>query len=255
VGASAAVSSALFHADWANLYSKILVYARPGQDGWPELGLRREAVIWSYFADGADAELWAAYSLPMHRRDLDERKADRVIALAGSKRPIEPTLPAGYACAVATAADAPEIADLMARTFTDYPVPFSAGRIAAAIEARSSHFRVVRFPYGGIVACAAAEMQACRRAARITDCATREDQRRKGLMTCLVRALERDLVAKFGIHAVFSIARACEPGINCCLAKLGYRYTGRLVNHSCMPNGQESMNVWCRELRGAVASL
>jgi hypothetical protein len=34
--------------------------------------------------------------------------------------------------------------------------------------------------------------------------------------------------------------------VNCAFAKLGYKYTGRLVNNCRMPTGWESMNVWCK---------
>jgi putative beta-lysine N-acetyltransferase len=137
----------------------------------------------------------------------------------------------------------------MARTFKDYPTPISPDQISAAIHERTSHFRIVRDSTGALVACASAEIHHTRRSAELTDCATREDQRGKGLMSYILHALEEDLASDFSITDVYTIARAYEPGMNCSFAKLGYRYTGRLVNNCRMPDGFESMNVWCRNTR------
>ena len=46
VQANSAIAAALRKADGGELYSKVIVYARPGQKGWKEQGLRREAIIW-----------------------------------------------------------------------------------------------------------------------------------------------------------------------------------------------------------------
>jgi hypothetical protein len=66
-------------------------------------------------------------------------------------------------------------------------------------------------------------------------------------MSVILRNLERDLADEFGITDVYTIARANQAGMNCSFAKLGYTYTGRLVNNCRMPEGYESMNVWCRD--------
>ena len=65
-------------------------------------------------------------------------------------------------------------------------------------------------------------------------------------MAYILRQLERALVADFGITDLYTIARADEVGMNCVFSKLGWVYTGRLVNNCRMPNGWESMNIWCR---------
>ncbi|MCA8914919.1 MAG: putative beta-lysine N-acetyltransferase [Planctomycetes bacterium] len=250
--ANSAISDALRTADGGELYSKVIVYARPGQDGWRDSGLRREAIIWGFFGNGDDAELWTRYPLTLRSQDIRQDEGDKVAALAINKEVVEPVLPAGYTCAPASEADATDIAGLMRATFEDYPTPITTEKIAATIRDRTSHFRVVRDPDAALVACASAEIHHTRRSAELTDCATRQDQRGKGLMSRILRALEEDLADEFGITDVYTIARAYEPGMNCSFAKLGYRYTGRLVNNCRMPDGFESMNVWCRNTREPV---
>lgn len=239
------LASCVLSEDPSPLYSKLIVYARPGQSGWDQLGLRREAEIWGFFGNGDNAELWAKYPAPARAKNPAEPKNDEVLELAECKEPAEPLLPAGFTCAPASEADAGEIAALMQRTFPDYPTPITTQLIAENIRARTSHFRLVRDEAGKLAACASAEIHHTRKSAELTDCATEPEQRGKGLMSSILLALEQDLASEFAITDVYTIARANQPGMNCSFAKLGYQYTGRLINNCRMPNGFESMNVWC----------
>lgn len=251
-GVNPAIAAALNAGEDGELYSKVIVYARRGHEGWDQLGLQREAIIRGFFSNGDDAELWTSYPLTLRSQDVRRDEGDKVAALAVKKQPVEPILPVGFTCAPALEDDAADIADLMQKTFQDYPTPISPRGIATAIRDRTSHFRVVRDMEGELVACASAEIHHTRKSAELTDCATRPDQRGKGLMSRILRAIEEDLTDDFGITDVYTIARAYEPGMNCSFAKLGYRYTGRLINNCRMPDGFESMNVWCRNTREPV---
>ncbi len=68
-------------------------------------------------------------------------------------------------------------------------------------------------------------------------------------MARLLFRLELDVFEHCGISDFYTLARACEVSMNCVFAKLGYGYTGRLVNNCRMPTGWESMNVWCKRMR------
>ena len=85
----------------------------------------------------------------------------------------------------------------------------------------------------------------------MTDCATRPDQRGGGHMAYLLHRLAQDVRKERGITDLYTLARADEVGMNCVFGKLGYVYTGRLVNNCRMPNGWESMNVWCKSTAGS----
>ena len=58
---------------------------------------------------------------------------------------------------------------------------------------------------------------------------------------------ENDIADLYGITDLYTLARADEIGMNCVFRKLGYDFCGRLVNNCRMPNGWESMNVWCKQ--------
>lgn len=231
--------------------SKVAVYALPGDDlEWEELGLAREGVIQGFFAGGVDAVIWAGYSDPKRARPSDKGEIERIIRAARKKAPANPAFPAGYACQVATAREAPEIGALLRETFEDYPTPVDDATVERLIKTGASRFRIVRAPDGKVAAVASAEIDGRRSSAEMTDCATAPAHRGKGLMAALLAELARDLTLSVGITDVYSLCRAGEPGINCVLGKLGYTYTGTLVNNCKMPDGWESMNVWCKALKG-----
>jgi beta-lysine N6-acetyltransferase len=253
VKASEELASCLAAEAANELYSKIIIYARSHIEGWQDFGLRQEAVIRGFFGNGDDAALWTKYTAPPRAYDPQASTHDKVLRIAQQKRPARPALPQGYTCAPANPADAAEIAALMSAVFPDYPTPLTAEHLTSGMAARTSHFRMVRDADGRLVACASAEIHHTRRSAELTDCATLAEERGKGLMSVILRGLERDLARDFGITDVYTIARAGEVGMNCSFAKLGYRYTGRLVNNCRMPEGWESMNVWCRNTNGEAA--
>jgi beta-lysine N6-acetyltransferase len=233
-----------------DLASKITVYAPPGDDRkWRDIGFQKEAVIQGFF-EGSDAHLWAAYT--NDERELSPREdAHRAtVQLALSKPLVEtPVLLPGFESDSAQPNDSSEIAALLDQTFEDYPTPIDQDIIAEQIANQDNFFRVVRDGDGEVAAVASAELDHLRMSAEMTDCATRPDQRGKGLMAFILRTLEHDIGVRYGIRDLYTIARADEVGMNCVFSKLGYDFHGRLINNCRMPNGWESMNVWCRNTR------
>ncbi len=234
------------------VFTKITAYARPGnREPWIEEGWREEGTIRGYFSDGADAVLWARYTDPARTEEPRADEHRRAVEAARAKEPAAPRLPEGYRSEPARPGDAPEIAELMGSVFPDYPTSLAPDHLARLIASGSNRFRWVRDGSGRMVAVASAEIDRARRNAEMTDCATRPSERGRGLMVWILRALERDLAGEEGITDLYTLARADEVGMNCAFAKLGYDYTGRLVNNCRMPNGWESMNVWCRTASAA----
>jgi len=227
--------------------SKITVYAPPGDEkNWENIGFKREAVIKKFFRD-EDAHLWAAYTSQEREVAPKDELHEAGVQIALAKQPLhDPSLAEGYSSEIAVPSQSPEIASLLDETFADYPTPIDAEIIARQIHNEDNLFRVVRDPEGGVAAVASAELDHNHKSAEMTDCATRPDQRGRGLMAYLLRVLERDVDERFVIDDLYTIARADEVGMNCVFSKLGYEYNGRLINNCRMPNGWESMNVWCR---------
>lgn len=248
-GLTASDLSGLEHAGGEEeVASKVTAYAPAGQPGsWQALGFRHEGCIRGYFEDGTDAHLWAAYTEQDRQLDTRRDEHDAGVRIARAKPALDdPTLPQGYTCHEGQTAHAGEIAALLQQTFADYPTPIREEVVAGQIRRHTNHFRLVRDGAGEVAAVASAEMDHRCRSAEMTDCATRTDQRGRGLMAHLLWRLEQDVAQAFSITDLYTLARADEVGMNCVFSKLGYVYSGRLVNNCRMPNGWESMNVWCK---------
>ena len=164
--------------DCADLYTKLIVYARPGGErSWTVAGYQREGSLAGFFDDGEAAHIWAAFGEESRADAPRDDEHDEIVRVAAAKPVARPVPAAGFASHRADPALAEPIADLMQATFTDYPSPITTDVIAGQIESGSHVFRCMVDEGGEIVASASAEIDHRRRNAEMTDCATRPDQR------------------------------------------------------------------------------
>lgn len=235
-----------------DLYTKLTVYSRSDDEAaWVAAGWLYEGAILGFFRDGAPAHLWAMYGDEARSDAPRDAEHDAIVETAAAKEPVTPSLASGSFCHRADAAGAGAVAAIMGEVFPDYPTPITRGIIAEQIASGANIFRFIVGEDGRLAASASAEIDHARRCAELTDCATRPEERGRGHMAYLLHRLARDLEQEQGITDLYTLARADEPGMNCVFGKLGFRYTGRLINNCRMPNGWESMNIWCRG-RGAA---
>lgn len=230
--------------------SKIICYARPGVSAdWARQGFRHEGVIRGYFRDRTDAHLWTCYPNLTRSLELERPVHEEALRVAlGRPRLDSSRLPAGYSTRRATESDAPQLSALLQATFPVYPSPLDSGHLARLIRERANLFRLVLHESGELAAAASAELDHEQLSAEMTDCATDPAHRGKGLMARLLWRLELDVAEDYRVRDLYTLARAAEVPMNCVFSKLGYRYTGRLINNCRMPNGWESVNVWCKQL-------
>lgn len=150
---------------------------------------------------------------------------------------------------MATEEDAKGISAVLSKVFPVYPVPTSAEYIKKVLQSGETVFAVIqRKEDGKIISVASAEITSAKRCAEISDCATLEEYKGHNLMCFLFIALE-ELLVKKDIPFLFSLTRAISPSMNITTAKLGYRYTGRLINNCIISTGLEDMNVWVKPLK------
>lgn len=226
--------------------TKGIVYSKSGQKTpFETLGFNHEAVVDGFFADGSDAHLYSCFLDAQRGRQNPNERVHECLRLAQDKEAAAFEIPAAMTARRAMSNDAQALHEFLARHFDDYPTPIDANYLANEMQRQETYFRVCMYN-GEIVASASAEIDHENKNAEISDCATRSDVRGKGIVSALVQQIERDVNALFGITDFYSLARAGEIGMNCAFAKCGYTYKGRLVNNCRMPNGWESIHVWCR---------
>lgn len=227
---------------------KVTAYARAGhRQQWEASGFRLEGSIRGFFRDGSDASLWAAYPQPHRGVERDQHLHEACLELALSKQLLRETkLPDGYTSELVEAGQSGEAAALLRQVFPVYPTGLSNEHIEKLIRSGSNVFRCVRNAAQEMVAVASGEVDLIRKNAEMTDCATRSDQRGRGLMAFILRKLEDDLRNSLEIVDLYTLARAQETGMNCVFRKLGYHFEGRLINNCRISSGWESMHIWCR---------
>lgn len=153
----------------------------------------------------------------------------------------------GFFIRTANLKDAEELAHLYDTVFQTYPMPVhNVEYIKNVIHNNTVFFKVAEHN-NKIVSSASADLNYELLNAEITDCATFQEFREKGLLSELVYHLESSLKEKH-FMTLFSVARAILPGINIVFSKHGYQYTGRQINNSNIMNKLEDMNIWVKRI-------
>ncbi|MDO0822576.1 putative beta-lysine N-acetyltransferase [Desulfosporosinus nitroreducens] len=144
--------------------------------------------------------------------------------------------------------DASELAVLYKTVFETYPTPMNnPDFIADIIKSEKVIFKVAEFE-NNIVSAASADLYQELLHAEITDCATFEHFRGRGLLSELVYHLEQTLRDRNYI-TLFSLSRGLSLGINIVLSKHGYKFTGRLANNCNIMGKFEDMNIWVKTIK------
>ncbi|MFW5750955.1 MAG: GNAT family N-acetyltransferase [Planctomycetota bacterium] len=231
-------------------FSKLTCYVRDAQrEPWTAAGMVHEATITGFYGE-ADCQIWARFLDPERATDHEAENLDAIVATAEERGPKEAPLAEGYSVRTATSDDGPLLAEILAATFCDYPTPIAPDHQTMLITSGRSHFEIATGPDGSVAAVISAELDRENGNAEVSDCATLSAHRGRGLMRHLIRRVEDRVAADHGIRSFYTLARACEPGMNIAFARCGYIYTGRLVNNCRMPEGWESMNAWCKRHDG-----
>lgn len=233
----------------ANGFDKIFLKAT--KDDWQtflSFGYVLEGIMRHYF-HGEDAYVLSKFrsmeriSSPhlIEESDLIER------LMAADRNPDLPPLPDGYRMELAQPEHIPGLVTLYRRVFETYPSPLTHPDFIHHTMCRNILYRVILNADGEIVSAASADMDVKHSNAELTDCATLDTERGKGLMLHLLRRLEDDLRER-RITTGYTLARAMSLGMNRVFYRLGYEYSGRLVNNCDIYGSFEDLNIWVRRL-------
>lgn len=229
-----------------NVFGKIIVIAK--EEDFPDFfthGYKLEGIDESYFSD--------SFGYYLARFIKNDRcltptmiEEDKILDKALTK-PIDyhfAPLQSGYQLRDAVAGDITELRRLYDSVFSSYPFPITDPEYMKKLV-ENNFFKVISNS-GRLVSAASAELNRINMSAEITDCVCLPEFEGQGLMYRLIYSLEQDL-NKAGFKNLYSIARAKSPGINIVLRKLGYKYSGRLVNNCNICGQYEDMNLWTKK--------
>lgn len=146
----------------------------------------------------------------------------------------------------ATTENIPQLVFIYRSIFESYPSPLTNPDYIKSTMDRNVIYKIATHKDEALAA-ASAEINYKYSNAEMTDCATTPKARGKGLMQHILKRLETD-VKKLGIQNVYTMARAKSKGMNKVFFRLGYEYSGRLINNCDIFGNFEDMNIWVKKL-------
>ncbi|MCR8982750.1 putative beta-lysine N-acetyltransferase [Brevibacillus laterosporus] len=230
--------------------TKLIVYARHEDlSAWSTHGFIREGILEGCI-QGQNAHMLRYFVTSERGTPKNEPLADEIMQISLAKQAdssVLKALPDDCSVRWAKLQDAEELANLYQVVFETYPTPMHDPEYVRNTMQANTHYAVVEV--GGRIVCAAsAEVTPNWGSAEMTDCATHPDWLGKGLLQHLFVALEQHM-QEMGIYYLYTITRAHSAAMNVTAAKMGYRYTGRLINNCVISTGFEDMNIWVKPLR------
>ncbi|MDF1579367.1 MAG: putative beta-lysine N-acetyltransferase [Desulfuromonadales bacterium] len=213
-------------------------------------GYRVEARIPNFY-QGCEAGVFLGKYLSSER--AQERRPERVQDVyraacekAGAGTDGQPVIDFDYTIRVAQPADINAMAELYRIVFATYPFPIDdPGYLLETMANNVIYYGVWKDEQ--LLALASAEIDFVAEHAEMTDFATHPAALGHGFATRLLARMEHDLRPR-SIKTSYTIARAYSFGMNITFARLGYKFSGTLINNTDISGGLESMNVWYKPL-------
>jgi len=232
-------------AGYGKIFAKIPEHQK---EPFLEAGFEQEGTIPGFYRSHKSAVFLGYYLDDARAKERKTKLVREVLAIAREKaeQVDRVALPAGLSCRVAAAEDAEAMAGLYRAVFATYPFPIhDPDYLRRTMAENVVYFGV--WEGERLMALSSAEMDVAAGNAEMTDFATHPECRGRGIAQHLLQEME-DEMARRGILALYTIARAYSHGMNITFAKNGYRYGGTLTNNTNISGDLESMNLWYKHL-------
>jgi putative beta-lysine N-acetyltransferase len=234
-----------------NRYTKIFAKIPESYiESFIDAGFKKEAFIPNFY-NGRDKAVFLAKYLSEDRENVDSETQiiiDKNIEIAKAKagKGVDKILPEKYSMRQIPESDVEQLASLYKVVFPTYPFPIHDPEYLKEVMATHVDFFGV---YEGtkLIAASSAEMDKKSLNAEMTDFATDPEYLGQGLALFLLELMDNYMKEK-KFPTVYTIARSMSAGMNITFAKLGYKFTGTLINNTNISGSIESMNVWYKRL-------
>ncbi len=234
-----------------NCYTKIFAKVPQwAKEGFQNNGYRIEALIPNFFKGTEDVYFMSYYFDSLRKMQTNIQKAEQIIDFAKKVQPLQtkPQLASNYRFGILTEQDTDDMVAIYKRVFQSYPFPiYDSEYLKQTMNENVVYFGVKDKDKGNIAAIASCEMDIVNQNVEMTDFATLEEHRAKGLSSFLLSEMENEMI-KRGMLTAYTIARCMSYGMNITFAKHHYIFSGTLVNNTNISGSIESMNVWYKAL-------
>ena len=202
------------------------------------------------FYNGEETGLFLGKFLKKNRQNSSDRETMRSVLKTAEEKaalPDSTALPEEMQWRICRPSDAEEMAEAYRHIFETYPFPIhDPDYLRETMMANEVVYFAVECR-GKIVSLASSEICKEYRHVEMTDFATLHEYRRNGLATFLLSVMEEEMRRR-GLKLTYTIARALSYGMNITFSRMGYQYSGTLLNNTNISGCLESMNVWYKFL-------
>lgn len=233
--------------NYTKIFAKVPDYAK---DIFLSEGYESEAHIPGFFNGNESVYFLSKYFSPNRKRMKNSNLIKDVLKTAEEKYASGvgiPILADVYHARQCQPEDIPEIAQLYRLVFKTYPFPIhDPDYILKTMQENVTYFGIWD-NNKQLVSLSSAEMDLQSKNVEMTDFATLPECQGKGFSTFLLHIME-NYVRSMGLVTGYTIARSLSYGMNIAFAKMGYIYSGTLINNTNISGNLESMNIWYKHL-------
>lgn len=230
-------------------YTKIIAKVPKSQESLFVLsGFSQEASIPSFFSTNEDCLFMACYLHPTRRLVANQNTLNAVLDTAHQKTftPKLPPLAPPYSIRQLEPTDTQHMSTLYQQVFETYPFPiFDTHYLKETMSSHVIYFGL--FYYQQLIGIASCEMDPSTKSCEMTDFAILEAYRGHDYASYLLLTMEAFMTSQH-YRTLYTIARSISYGMNITFSKLGYTYSGTLINNTHIGGSIESMNVWYKKI-------
>lgn len=227
---------------------KVIYFAKDkDKNAFEERGFIEEGKIEGFY-NGQNACCLSFFSDEKRRYSDHPDEEDKILETALNVKTKENREAAkDYIIREAGQGDAEEIAKLFESVFITYPTPMHQPQYIEGVMESKILFMVAENKRGEMISAGSAEINREYFNAEITDCATKQAYRGKGVLSSIILSLEVAL-AHQGIKTLYSLSRAMSYGMNIILSRNNYQYAGRMIKNCNIMGDFEDLNLWVKSI-------
>lgn len=233
--------------NYTKIFTKIPSWAI---DHFQADGYLKEAYIPNFYKGKVDVYFFSKFIdydrsiVDAHTRNIIDEYIH--LALSKQKKPIVFQDNPSFYLRVLNKSDASELTKTYWKVLRSYPFPiFEESYIKKTMDENVIYFGV--FKDEQLIAVSSSEMDTEAQNAEMTDFATDPKFAGNNLSLILLREMEAEM-SKRKMKTLYTIARCYSAGMNITFAKMGYKYSGTLINNTDISDKIESMNVWYKSI-------
>lgn len=231
-----------------NNYSKIIAKVPDKyKKTFLEKGYTEEATVPNFYGGKENMTFLAIY--PRKDRKIDKQKliTQKILKVALKKSKIkEVKLNKQLTFRKLSEEFIPQITKVYDKVFDTYPFPiFEEDYILETMKNNVIYLGV--FNNKDLVGISSCEINYQKSYVEMTDFAILEKFRGKQIALYLLKMMEINM-KNIGIKKAYTMARALSYGMNITFSKMGYEFSGTVVNNANIYGGIESLNIWHKDL-------